>query len=328
MGTVLVTGGTGFIGPVLVRQLVSRGDRVRCLVRTHRALPVGVEAVVGDVTQPGSLPSALRDVDVVYHLAGATVVCHPLEYRRANAWGTRNLARACAALPRPPRVVYLSSLAAAGPAVDGRPREEADPPAPVSHYGKSKLAGEAALRAVADRVPTTVVRGVSVFGPGDPNTLRLFRAAKLGLNGVPGTGDLGTAWIYVDDMARALLAAEERGARLTSDPAAGVYYAALAEQPTMAEVGSLAGRAVGRADVRTVGTPRWFCTAWGRVIDVVVALTRQPRLLTSDKMREILAGSWTCSAAKAERELGFRCAVGLADGFERTVAWYRQRRWL
>src|SRR4051794_34848398 len=89
---VLVTGGTGFIGPRLINELVRRGDRVRCLVRRPRRLPDGVEAVRGDMLNAPVLKEALAGVEVVYHLAGGTIVRHPIHYRRLNAQGTDLLA--------------------------------------------------------------------------------------------------------------------------------------------------------------------------------------------------------------------------------------------
>lgn len=327
MATVLVTGATGFIGRCLVQALLTGGHRVRCLMRTPRPI-AGTETAFGDITRPDTLPEALRGVDVVHHLAGATLVRHPVEYRRVNSTGTRHLAETCAALAKPPVVVYLSSLAAAGPSIDGRPREETDPPAPVSKYGASKLAGEHWLAAVADRVPATIVRACSTFGPGDANAVRLFKAAKLGVNGVPGSPDVRLAMIYVEDAVRALMLAAERGERLNGDGRRGVYFAAMEQQATLGELGQLAGAAVGTMRVKTIGMPRAFARFWGRCIDLAVALSGQTRLLTSDKMREAYAGSWTCRTEKAKGELGFVCDVGLADGFARTAGWYREHGWL
>ncbi|MFO0876515.1 MAG: NAD(P)-dependent oxidoreductase [Gemmataceae bacterium] len=327
MATVLVTGSTGFIGKTLTQALLARGDRVRCLVRSARRLPPGLEAVRGDITQPFSLDDALTGVDVVYHLAGATLVRHPVDYRRVNALGTRHLAEACAAQSRPPVVVYLSSLAAVGPALPDRPRTEDDPPAPVSRYGHSKLAGERALARWSDSVPTTIIRAPSVIGPGDPNFVRLFLAARAGINGVPGSKLIRLSILHVDDLVAHLLAAAERGERLTRDQSRGVYFAALDEAPTLDELGQMAGQLMGRK-VRTIGLPFWFCWAWSHGVDMFIALTGQPRLLTSDKIREAFAGSWTCSPRKAQRQLGVTCRLGLTEAVASTFAWYRDHRWL
>jgi nucleoside-diphosphate-sugar epimerase len=329
MARALVTGATGFIGRHLVAVLAERGDRVRCLVRRPAGEqpfgPLDVEYHRGDVTDAASLAEAVRDVDVIYHVAGATLVRTPKQYMAVNAEGTRHLAAACAGQPRPPKIVYVSSLAAAGPSTPERPRTETDPPAPVSEYGRSKLAAEEHLRAAADRVPATVLRPPGVIGPGDPHNLVLFRAARRGLIAAPGSTAHRLSWIDVDDLARALLLATERGEVLGPDGGRGVYFVALDEMPTYAELGRLVGAAVGCEHVRAVAAPRALCRAVGRVNDLRVWLTGRPLLLTTDKMREGVAGSWTCSSAKAKRDLGFACRVGLADSFRRMAAWYAER---
>jgi nucleoside-diphosphate-sugar epimerase len=130
-------------------------------------------------------------------------------------------------------------------------------------------------------------------------------------------------------MIDALLLAAEHGRCLSlDDPAQGVYLIALDEQPTYLEISNLAGRLVGRSNVRTFALPRWFCWCWGGVIDTWVMLTRHPRLLTVDKMRDAQGGAWTCATDKARQELGFTCKVGLEEGFTRLVAWYREHGWL
>ena len=152
---ILVTGATGFIGGVLANQLAARGDRVRALVRatsrTHALARLGAELAPGDVSDPASLQRAVEGCEGVVHLAGAVKALSKAELFRANAGGTRNVVEACARTGC--RLVYVSSLAAAGPSLGGRPRREEDPPAPVSSYGESKLAGEAAVRAAAGRCP-------------------------------------------------------------------------------------------------------------------------------------------------------------------------------
>lgn len=328
MTQVLVTGGTGFIGPRLVSRLVQRGYRVRCLMRRRGRLPDGVEEVRGDLNDAAALRSALDGVDVVYHLAGATIVRHPLVYRATNARGTRRLAQACATMAKPPTVVYLSSLAAAGPATPGRPRTEDDSPSPVSRYGQSKLAGERALHAVSPRVPVSVIRAPTVFGPGDPNLYKLIRAARAGVMVGPRQLDAQLSWIYVDDLVEVLILAAERGARLEPTGSLGIYNAALADTTSLVEAAHLAATLQGRKGVRVVYVPAAVCLFGGHVIDLWNALTGRARLVTRDKIREGLAGTWTCRVDRARVELGHQCEVGLEEGFRRSIAWYRERGWL
>ena len=134
MAKVLVTGASGFIGTHLVAALAARGDEVACLVRNSSKadhLPaLGARLVFGDVTQRDSLPAAVAGQQVVYHLAGLTRTLQDRQFYEVNFRGAANLARTCARQETPPVLVHVSSLAAAGPVVNGRARVESDPPRP------------------------------------------------------------------------------------------------------------------------------------------------------------------------------------------------------
>ena len=154
-----VTGGTGFLGTHLVNALLARGDDVTCLVRSpSKAASLErrrVRLIRGDLDDAGALRRGCAGADVIFHLAGRIAARDLNAFMRANRDGTANLLEAAAERP-PRRFVYVSSLAAAGPTVPGQPIDETRPPAPVTPYGQSKLAGEVLVRAVA--FPWTVVR--------------------------------------------------------------------------------------------------------------------------------------------------------------------------
>ncbi|MFI5403683.1 MAG: NAD-dependent epimerase/dehydratase family protein, partial [Planctomycetota bacterium] len=147
----LVTGGHGFLGSHLVDALLDRGVRVRCLLRPGRpeSLFSGrpVEVVRGDLRAADGLAAAVEGADLVFHVAGLIAARSPAEFHEVNAKGTARLAAAVAARGPVSRFVLVSSQAAAGPSLDGRPVTEDRPPGPLTHYGRSKLAGERALEA-------------------------------------------------------------------------------------------------------------------------------------------------------------------------------------
>lgn len=334
MQRALVTGSTGFIGQHVVRNLLAEGIQVRCLVRSvDRGEPLredGATLFLGDVADPDTLRPAIGDVDTVFHLAGLTKATRKRSLWDVNETGTRNVAAACAARPNPPTMVYVSSLAAAGPCIEGRPRTEREGATPISNYGRSKYAGEVASAAFADKTPITVVRPPIVLGQGDRDGFELFRTiARLRTHLVPGPGDEPYSVIHAEDLTSALVAAARRGKRLESrDPLAGVYFAAADEQVTYTELGEMIGRAVGVCPVRIVRSPA--PTVWGvaTVNELIAQVTRKPRLLSWDKAREATAGGWACDDREFRRDTGFTPARSLQDRLDETAAWYREQAWL
>jgi nucleoside-diphosphate-sugar epimerase len=217
--TAFITGASGFIGRHLTGHLATSGWRVRCLVREASIVrplrQAGAELVRGDVTQPDRLVEAIAGADVVFHVAGVTAALRRADYMRINGDGTWNVARACAAQSQPPTLVVVSSLAAAGPTGAGRIRTEADPPAPVSDYGRSKRAGELAAEAWAHCVPTTILRPGIVFGEWNRELLPMFRAIDtVGVHVVPTFSPPPLSYIHVADFVRLTMTAAEHGTRV------------------------------------------------------------------------------------------------------------------
>ena len=218
MTKVLISGATGFIGGRLAQMAMLQGYDVTCLVRagsaTKRVDGLSMRRVCGDVTDRDSLAAAVQGQDIVFHLAGCVKALQPCRFYEINEQGTRNIAEACSARTTPPVLIVVSSLAAAGPSSPERPRREDDQPRPVSHYGRSKLAGENAARQLANRVPTTIVRPPVVFGEGDPATCEIYRPiARWGVHVVPTWREHWISLIHVDDLAHLLLLAAEWGKR-------------------------------------------------------------------------------------------------------------------
>lgn len=319
---VLVTGATGFVGGHLVTRLLAGDHRVTALVRGQsRGAPLvdrGVRIVAGDLHDEASLAAACEGAHTVFHVAGLTRALSEREFARVNVEGTRRLL-AAATTTRVDRFVYVSSLAAWGPTAPADLAWNA-PPHPVTMYGRSKLAAEQLVR--ASDTAWTIVRPPVVYGPGDRELLRLFRAARrFGIAPVFGDGSQQLVAIYASDLADALLAA-------AGDATVGGTYAAChPERFTQRELAHAVGRAAGRR-VRPVRVPRALARPILAVIGAAAQLTRRPTLLTTDKANEFLAAAWTAEPGPFSHDTGWRAAHDLRSGLALTAAWYREHGWL
>ncbi|MEV6776833.1 NAD-dependent epimerase/dehydratase family protein [Streptomyces syringium] len=322
MSRLAVTGATGFIGGRLVARAVGRGDDVTALVRATsdtaglRSLGARVREV--DWPTGAGVAEAVAGTDCVFHLAGATSARDAQGYRQGNVQTAAVLALSLATLPVPPRLVHCSSLSAVGPSAPERRRQEDDEPAPVSLYGRSKLAGESAVRAYGARVPSVIVRPPIVYGPGDREFLpRLLPMVRRGV--VPQAGSVTRlfALVHVDDLVDALLAASTRGRTVRSrliSCAEGIYHVCDGGAYAWGAITGALAHALGRSDPVVVPVPSPVVRLVASVAESAARVRGTVSVLNRDKAREARCVAWTCSSSAAERDLGFTAAFRLADG--------------
>ncbi|MFA5140454.1 MAG: NAD-dependent epimerase/dehydratase family protein [Elusimicrobiota bacterium] len=203
----LVTGGSGYFGSVLVRELIGRGvkPRVLDLVEDAGRLPEA-EFMQGDIRDPAAMRAAVDGMEVVYHCAAQV----PLAWDPGGRDGTENLLQA-ARDAKVKKVVYLSSSAVYG-TPEKNPVTEETPPAPREGYGRSKLAAEELCRRCAGDV--SIIRPRTILGSGRLGIFQiLFEWVYQGSNiPVLGRGDNVYQFVHADDLADAcILAAAKPG---------------------------------------------------------------------------------------------------------------------
>lgn len=319
----LVTGATGFIGSHLAEALLSRRWRVRCLVRNTSVLrwvPTDdVSLINGDIANPGEdLERAVRNVSVVFHLAGLTSAADDSSYITVNVEGTRNVVRAMQKAAPDALLVFCSSLAAAGPSKKNRPINETDSPSPVSAYGRSKLTAERIVE--ESGLEHLIVRPPAVYGPRDTDILAAFRLASRGLALRVAPEGQTLSLVHVEDLALGLACAAETEGR-------GVYYMTDGMVHTWESVMEHVARAVGKK-TRIISISPFVADSLSRLEVFRASLFGAKPLLTPDRIIELSQASWTCDDTRARLDIDYESRVALPDGLRTTAEWYRKQGWL
>lgn len=162
--TILLTGGTGLVGPRLLKRFADDGLDVRALIRPGKEVPVGITRIEGDILTPETLPAAVEGVTAIIHLAALFRTPDQDQIWRVNLEGTRNLI--AAATEHAPDARFL--MASTGNVYDGngaRPWRETDEVDPQAAYPASKIAAEKELR--SSGLNWAILRLPFIYGEGD-----------------------------------------------------------------------------------------------------------------------------------------------------------------
>lgn len=321
----LVTGGGGFLGSAIVRQLRARGDEVRVLGRGKypHLESLGVECRQGDICNPESVGQACRGVDVVLHVAAkAGIWGRADDFQRINVEGTRNVVIACldAGVHR---LVYTSSpsvVFGAAP-LSGVNESQPYPAEYLADYPRSKAAAEKlVLAANGPALATVALRPHLIFGPGDPHLIpRIVERARAGRLRQVGDGKNRVDITYIDNAASAHVLA--------------------------ADALAIGARCSGRAYFISQGEP---IDLWTWLNDLLVLLGVQPVTKRVSFRTAYVAGAaceWLWRAlgrnddppmtrfvatqfahdhffdiSAARRDLGYQPIVSIAEGVARTAA--------
>jgi dihydroflavonol-4-reductase len=318
----LVTGGTGFVGAHVVRALLARGEKVRCLVRASSRLSnlegLDVELAVGDVRDPASVGAAMAGARRVYHCAADYRLWarDPREIREANVTGTENVLSA-AARAGVERVVHTSSVGALGLAARGAAADERTPVARetlVGTYKRSKHDAERVAESWASRgLPVVIVNPSTPVGELDVKPTPTGQMLVDFLNrAMPAYVDTGLNLVDVRDVAEGHLLAADRGKP-------GERYILGCRNLTLAEIFGVLEKISGRpAPKRQI--PYAVAYAAGVVSTAWAGVTgREPRApLNAVRMAK---KKMFASHEKAARELGFSPGP-VEAALQRAAEWF------
>ena len=325
---VLVTGGGGFLGSAIIRQLVERGDTVRSYSRS--AYPelarLGVEQIQGDLADRDALIKAAQGCECIYHVAAKAGIWGSYhEFHQANVTGTENVLAACYQHGIE-RLVYTSS-----PSVvfDGRDVAGGDETLPYpahfeAHYPHTKaLAEQLVLAANSTDLATVSLRPHLIWGPGDNHLVpRIVAKARAGRLRRIGNRPCLVDTVYVDNAARAHRLA---GERLTpgSAIAGKAYFISNGEPIPLWEMINRILAAAGLPPITRSISP-WLAYAVGSLCEGIwglLKLSGEPPM-TRFLAQELATAHWFNIDA-ARRDLGYVPEITISEGLVKLREWLK-----
>ena len=297
-----VTGATGFVGSHLVDVAIAAGHEIAALTRREQEPREGVIWIDGDLRDRTALERLVGGAEAVIHVAGVITAPSAEAFEKGNVEGTlAMLAAATAGGVR--RFVHVSSLAAREPK--------------LSLYGASKARAEELV--YGSGLDWAIVRPPAVYGPGDKETLELFRMAKLGVMLMPPKGRISV--IHADDLARLLLALA------AEDAPAGILLEADDGKP-----GGWSHREFARALGAAVGTKPAIVSSPGILLRLAARadqlFRREKAKLTVDRAAYFSHRNWVVEPKRAVPAGLWHPRIETSQGLKDTAAWYRGAGWL
>lgn len=297
-----ITGGTGFVGGRLIELALAAGHEVTALTRRPRKDRPGLAWIDGALADRDAIHKLVREATAVVHVAGVISAPDAAGFQAGNVDGTLSiLAAATAAGVR--RFVHVSSLAAREPN--------------LSLYGESKAKAEELV--CHSGLDWAIVRPPAVYGPGDRETLELFKAARLGFVPLPPAGRLSL--IHVDDLCRLLLALArpDAPARLVLEPDDGRHAGY-----THKEFAQLLAAAQDRRAL-TVSVPAPVMRLGARLDRL---LRRDRAKLTPDRAAYFCHPDWVVDSTRRPPADLWQAQVPTEKGLAETADWYCREAWL
>lgn len=279
-----------------------------------------IELVTGNLLDAVVMDEACRDVDVILHAAGVLHVKKISDFYRINTQGTEQLLNA-AVKNKVKRFVYISTNAAQG-FCRGRGHElkESDPCHPKSHYGHSKYQAELAVEqaSLKHAIETVILRPAMFYGPPVAERhLEIYRMVRDGRFPLFGDGNYLRSITYIDNLIQGIHLA------LSHPKAVGqTYYLTDKEIPTLLEILQAMADNL-NVSLRVRKYPK-FLAKGAEIFDNVISSLgfywMMPHIV-GESCRNI-----ACQITKAEQEIGYAPAVSYKEGYQRTIAWCRERK--
>ena len=335
MKSILITGAGGFIGGFLVEEALRRGYDTWAAVRSTTSREYlkdeRIHFIELDYTDQDRLEETLRDHmgewgrwDYVVHNLGVTKSTNYLDFEQVNYGYLKALADAMRVTNMTPDVFLLmSSLSVMGPGDEQnyQPIKSNDVPLPNTYYGVSKLKAETYLQSL-EGFPYTLFRCTGVYGPRERDYYLMIKSIKRGFDFSVGFKKQMLTFIYVKDLAVAVMDALDRG------PLHRAYFISENQGYTQQEFRKIVCEELGKKFVIPVTCPLWVVKRVCAIAEWIGKVTLKASTLNRDKYKILKQRNWLCDTSDARRDFGFNPQYSLREGIREAIAWYRQAGWL
>jgi nucleoside-diphosphate-sugar epimerase len=324
MSRIIITGANGFIGSLLAQYLQDAGHQVRSLVRhgSDAALITNPETIrYIDYNDLQDLMDACAGYTVLIHTAALTKARTQFAMDAINVGLTEKLIDVANRTPSIQQFLFISSQAATGPAQFRRPKTEDDLCTPISWYGKSKLKAEQKIHGEC-RVPYTIIRPCSVFGPGEKDFLQMFSLIKHRVALFPGYCQHYLNLIFVEDLIAciALSVGAEKAFNQTFHVTDGYEY-------TNRTFAANMKKAMNRFAIN-IFIPVWALKISAFCMELTARFRGKPALVNRQKVTEMLQQYWLLDCQKAKDLLGYAPWWDQVAALKKTYQWYKEHSWL
>lgn len=331
---VLVVGAGGFAGGWIVEEALRRGFEVWAGVResTSRKYLTDerIRFVVFDFEEPESIADAMRKAlpegerwDWIVYNLGATKCLRFSDFNRINYEYLRNFLAALKSTGKiPEKLLYISSLSAAGPVgeADGHAITEKDIPQPNTRYGASKLKAEMLLQ--MEGIPFIIFRATGLYGPRDHDYFLMFESIKKGFDFSVGYRKQTLTFLYITDLADAIFDALDKA------PVGETYNVAHPSSYSQRDFRKISAYVMGKKIVIPVRVPLIGLKVVSAIAEKIGVAKGKPSTLNRDKYNIMAQRNWSVDISKARKYFGFDPKVDLPDGVSKSVEWYKKEGWL
>ncbi len=325
---ILITGASGFIGSTLVEESLAKGWAVTAAIR-----PTSDKSALTDprirflelnFKDKNDLHSKLTTAgrfDYIIHNAGTTKAINRQAYIDTNSGNTErfvNILRGGKLIPE--KFLFVSSLAALGPAKGNNIITPCQIPAPVTGYGDSKLAAEQFLSHLTD-FPWVTIQPTAVYGPRDKELFTFINLVSKGLELSLGSKQQNLSFVYSKDLTTQMLSALERGI------VGKKYIATDGRHYTSDDLGKAVREAIGRKTLK-IKIPLSIIGIVAKISEQVGEWRNVATIINTEKMNELAAESWLCDVSETFEDLNFTPQYDLYSGMKEAVNWYKKHGWL